>query len=99
MPRLGKLSEGQTLQASVESYRMRYGFYPEAVLADSLYRNRENRAYCKAHAIRLSGPKLGRRPQDRQIRKQDKAIELTDFKGRIAFEGKFGEGKRRYGLS
>ncbi|ATY84567.1 hypothetical protein CVV65_06085 [Kyrpidia spormannii] len=32
--------EGHTLQAAVEAYRDRYSCYPEAVLADKVYRNR-----------------------------------------------------------
>ncbi|NUN88190.1 transposase, partial [Coprococcus comes] len=53
-------NEALTLQESVEAYRKRYGVYPEAVLADQIYRNRQNRRYCKEHGIRLSGPPLGR---------------------------------------
>lgn len=44
-------NEGITLQASVEAYRKRYGFYPEAVLADKIYRNRENLNYAKAWVL------------------------------------------------
>lgn len=39
--------EGKRLQSSVEKYKDRYGYYPEAILADTIYRTRENRAYCK----------------------------------------------------
>jgi hypothetical protein len=91
-------NEGKTLQDSVEAYRRRYGYYPEAVLADTLYRNRKNRAFCKARHIRLSGPKLGRRPKNEQARKTDRRVEQCDFKGRIPVEGKFGQAKRRFGL-
>ncbi|GGK34263.1 hypothetical protein GCM10010965_28990 [Caldalkalibacillus thermarum] len=40
--------EGNTFQASVEAYHTRFGCYPEAVIADQLYRTRENRRYCQA---------------------------------------------------
>ncbi|WCF06629.1 transposase [Paenibacillus thiaminolyticus] len=53
-------NEGVTLIESVETYRTRFGVYPKEVLADQIYRNRENRAYCKERGIRLSGPPLGR---------------------------------------
>lgn len=53
-------NEGNTLQASVEAYLKRYEFYPEAVLADTIYRNRDNLWYCKKLDVRLSGPQLGR---------------------------------------
>ena len=89
-------NEGITLIESLENYKERFGYYPEAVLADRIYRNRDNLRYCKEHGIRLSGPRLGRPPKNRdsQMRKQ----EYLDTKERNAVEGKFGEGKRRYGL-
>ena len=37
----------------------REGHYPSRILADKIYRNRENLSYCKEHGIRLSGPALG----------------------------------------
>lgn len=92
-------NEGTTLQTSVETYRCRYGFYPEAVLADTLYRNRDNLDYCKLHHIRLSGPRLGRKPKDELVQKANRETDRRDFKGRIPVEGKFGEGKRRFGLN
>ena len=71
-------NEAKTLQASVESFIQRFGYYPEAVLADKLYRNRENRRYCQERGIRLSGPKLGRPPKegrkaDQKQKRQDAA--------------------------
>lgn len=36
-------NEGSCLQISVQNYKARYGFYPEEVLADKIYCNRENR--------------------------------------------------------
>src|SRR5699024_7448189 len=90
--------EGKRLQESVEKYKKRYGYYPEAILADTIYRTRENRAYCKGLGIRLSGPKLGRPSKDEQINATQKRIEQQDASERNAIEGKFGEGKRRYGL-
>jgi hypothetical protein len=53
-------------------------------------------AYCKKHGIRLSGPRLGRPPKE-----TDKAVirqERDDAAQRNAIEGKFGEGKIKYGL-
>ncbi len=88
--------EGQTLQAAVEAYRERYGCYPEAVLADKVYRTRENLRYCKERGIRLSGPPLGR--PSKFMEAQQQRMEKEDAAGRNAIEGKFGEGKRLYGL-
>jgi hypothetical protein len=102
--RIEKLSwdaynEAGTLIETVERYKKRNGCYPEAVLADQIYRNRDNLAYCKEHHIRLSGPKLGRPPAKASIKKTEKKIERQDAKDRNAVEGKFGEGKRKYGLA
>ena len=89
-------NEGLTLQEAVERYRERYGVYPEAVLADKIYRNRENLRYCREHQIRLSGPPLGRPPKEESVDRKREARE--DSAERNAVEGKFGEGKRKYGL-
>ncbi len=102
--RIEKLSwdpynEAATFIESVESYKQRNGYYPEAVLADRIYRNRDNLAYCKEHGIRLSGPRLGRPLAKSLMKKAEKKIERLDAQERNAVEGKFGEGKRKYGLS
>jgi transposase, IS5 family len=89
-------NEGNTLQASVEAYYQRYGCYPEAVLADKIYRNRENLRYCKENGIRLSGPQLGRPSKVEQA--GQRRVARADSAERNAVEGKFGEGKRTYGL-
>ncbi|RYD01247.1 hypothetical protein N752_30080 [Desulforamulus aquiferis] len=39
---------------SVERYHKRYGYYPEVVQADKIYRNRDNLRYCAGLEIRLS---------------------------------------------
>ncbi|MFD1675960.1 IS5 family transposase [Alicyclobacillus fodiniaquatilis] len=89
-------NEGTTLIESVERYKERFGCYPEAILADKIYRTRDNHRYCREHAIRLSGPKLGRPPK--QVDRAQKKLERKDMSERNAVEGKFGEGKRVYGL-
>ncbi len=50
-------NESGCLQEAVERFKGRTGHYPVRVLADQIYRTRENRRYCKGHGIRLSGPK------------------------------------------
>ena len=89
-------NEGVTLQQSVERYKARFGHYPEAVLADKLYRNRENLRYCKKWGIRLSGPTLGR-PR-KQASKDAKRIARQDNAERNMVEGRYGIAKRRYCL-
>ncbi len=58
MARLEKLSfdaynKSDVLIGAIERYRKRTGHYPERALADKIYRNRENLAFCKLHGIRL----------------------------------------------
>jgi len=100
MARLERLSfdaynESDVLIEAVERYRERTGHYPERVLVDQIYRNRANRAFCKKHGIRISGPRLGRPKQDA---KEDKKLEYQDNADRIAVERAFSLAKRRYGL-
>ena len=96
-------NECADLAGQIETYKTRYGKYPEAVCADKIYRTRENLQYCKERGIRLSGPKLGRPYQDieknRERLREIKRQERDDERARIPVEGKFGEAKRRYSLS
>ena len=87
--------EGNGLKAAIERYREENGYYPEAVLADRIYRTRENLQFCKTNNIRLSGPRLGR---PAKLVGQGRRIAFQDNVERNAIEGKIGEGKRCYGL-
>lgn len=91
-------NEGKTLIASIMNYRRRFGIFPEAVIADKIYRNRENIAFCKSWGIRLSGPPLGRPAKDPKVLKAQRRAERLDAKIRNQVEAVFGEGKRCYGL-
>jgi hypothetical protein len=90
-------SEGITLIESAEKYRERHGVYPEAILADKAYRNRDNIKFCKANGIRLTGPRLGR-PKQEEI-EADKVQAYMDSCERNTVESRFGIAKRRYGLN
>lgn len=91
-------NEGGDLPAQVESYRALYGYYPESVHVDKIYRTRENRRYCTKRGIRISGRPLGRPPANAQIRKSVERQIREDERKRVEVEGKFGESKRCYGL-
>ena len=69
-------SEAGLLIPTVEAYKEKHGFYPQAVIADKLYRNRNNLTYCKERNIRLSGPKLGRPSKitDKKQRQQERKL-------------------------
>jgi hypothetical protein len=88
-------NESSTLQEAVERYKERTGYYPERVLADQIYRTRENRLFCKERGIRLSGPKLGRPSIDAKV---DRKQEYQDNTDRIAVEREFSLDKRCYGM-
>ena len=78
-----------------ERFRAREGHYPSRILADKIYRNRENLSYCKAHGIHLSGPALGR-PKKGETR--DKAQDYRDKCERVEVERRFSLAKRKCGM-
>ena len=89
-------NESGSLKKAAERYKERTGHYPERILADRIYRTRENRSFCKEQGIRFSGPKLGR--PDPVTTKTDKKLEYQDNTDRIAVEREFSREKRYYGL-
>jgi hypothetical protein len=95
--------EGHDLQSQVEAYKNRYGYYPEAVIADRLYGSRNNRSYLEKYNIRFSGKPLGRPPkattENQSELKRLKAQRRLDYRERIPIEGKFGQGKYGYRLN
>ena len=88
-------NESTVLVDAINRFKERTGHYPERVLADQIYRTRDNRGFCKLHGIRLSGPKLGR---PSETAKADKKIEYQDNTDRIEVERTFSLSKRCYGL-
>lgn len=90
-------NESTTLIGVIEKYCERMGTYPAVIQVDQIYRTRENRSFCKQHGIWLSGPALGRKPKNGPS-SEDKQDVKQDTGERNAIEGKFGEGKRKYGL-
>lgn len=88
-------NESDVLIGAVENYRKRTGHYPERVLADKIYRNRNNLAFCRLHGIRLSGPALGRPKKNPKI---DRKQEYCDAVDRIEVERSFSLAKRCFGL-
>jgi hypothetical protein len=91
-------NEGIGLRQSLERYKERFGSYPASVIADKIYRNRANHLLCKSLGIRISGPRLGRPPTDECEHRNQKHLERLDSKIRNIVEGRFGTGKRKYGL-
>ena len=92
-------NESCDLQEQVERYKDRFGYYPESVHADKIYRTRDNRRFCKKYGIRLSGPSLGKPIKDSEKLKAQRRLQYQDELDRNAVEGKFGQGKRRFSLA
>ena len=90
-------NESTVLIEAVKRFKERTGYYPERLLADQIYRTRENRNFCKKHGIRLSGPKLGR-PSLAKQSAQEKKQEYQDNTDRIEVERSFSLSKRCYGM-
>ncbi len=88
-------NEATKLQEMIEVFHNREGHYPSRILADKIYRNRENIKYCKERGIRLSGPSLGR-PKKDEIR--DKHQDYIDECERVEVERKFSLAKLKCGM-
>ena len=91
-------NESDDFWKAVYRYHDRYGRWPERILADKIYRNRQTLAFCREHGIRLSGPALGRPPKNQNLSSQLKKQEYRDLCDRNVVEGVFGTGKTAYGL-
>lgn len=88
-------NEAGNLKVMAERFREREGYYPARILADKIYRNRDNLSYCKEHGIRLSGPALGRPKKDES---RNHAQDYKDECERVEVERKFSLAKRKCGI-
>ena len=88
-------NEAGNLQEIAERFRKREGHYPARILADKIYRNRDNLAYCKQHNIRLSGPALGRPKKDAVPDKRQAHLDECE---RVEVERRFSLAKRKCGM-
>jgi hypothetical protein len=88
-------NESENLIEIIERFRAREGHYPERVLADGIYRTRENLKYCAKHHIRLLGKPLGKPKKDAIIDKKQTRIDEID---RVEVERKFSHAKGSFGL-
>lgn len=88
-------NESTQLESIIEAFRAREGHYPARVLADKIYRNRDNLRFCKEHGIRLSGPALGRPKKGEQ---RDKLQDYRDECERVEVERSFSLAKRKFGM-
>ncbi len=90
-------NESKDLELQVEAYRKTHGRWPELLLADRIYLNRENRKRLKEKGIRIVGVPLGRPPKE-ELTAHQKRKRKKERNQRNHIEGKFGQGKNAYGL-
>ena len=88
-------NESEILMDVIDRYYQREGHYPERVLADKIYRSRENLQCYKSKGIRLSGHSLGRPKKDPSV---DKRSEYSDNADRVEVERAFSLSKRSFGM-
>lgn len=88
-------NESGNLQEIVERFKEREGYYPKRILADKIYRTRENLRYCKEHNIRMSGPALGR---PKKTTEYDAKQAHADECERVEVERRFSLAKRKCGM-
>jgi len=91
-------NESSDLKKQVEDYKTIHSYYPEAVLTDTIYGTRENRAFLKEHNIRFVGKPLGR-PIQTPLTYYQKRKQQKERNQRNHIEGKFGQGKNGYNLN
>jgi hypothetical protein len=89
-------NESQNLIDIIQRYKNRTGHFPKRILADKIYRTRDNIKFCNDYGIEFLGKPLGRPrkdyiPDKKAIRKSE-----TD---RIEVERKFSQAKGSHGLA
>ena len=88
-------NESENLIEIIERFKKRTGHYPEKVLVDQIYRNRDNINFCKNHDIQILGKPLGRPAKDYAPNKKQTQQNEID---RIEVERKFSLAKGSHGL-
>lgn len=91
-------NESKDLKNQAEKYKELKGYYPETIIADTIYGTRENRKWLKERNIRFSGRVLGRPPKE-SLSPYQKRKKRQEQGMRNQIEGKFGQGKNAYNLS
>lgn len=91
-------NEAGDLIARAEQYKEDRGYYPARICADAIYMTFENKKFCAAHGIRLSGRPLKKPVEPEAQTPEQQELFKSDLKKRSIIEGRIGTGKRKYGL-
>jgi hypothetical protein len=92
-------NESTDLEQQVENFKTVYGCYPRVLLGDKIYLTRENRMFLKDKGIEIIGKPLGRPVETTKETPSQKYRKKKKAAQRNHIEGKFGQGKRGYGLN
>jgi transposase, IS5 family len=92
-------NESGDVQMQVENFKRTYGCYPKIFLGDRIFLTRENRKYLKEKGIKIYGKPLGRPPIQSPKTPAQRYRDKKEAAKRNHVEGKFGQGKRGYGLN
>ena len=91
-------NEAGDLKMQVEKFHTIFGCYPELLLVDGIYLNRENRKWLNEKGIRTVGKPLGRPPKE-QLSAYEKRKRKAERNQRNHVEAKIGQAKNGYGLN
>jgi transposase, IS5 family len=91
-------NEGCDVELQLGRYHDLYGCYPELLLADRIFLNRENRRKLKEKKVRIVGKPLGR-PQKQELNAYQKRKLKKERNQRNHVEAKFGQAKNGYRLN
>ena len=86
-------NECHTLQTVAQRYHDRCGHWPERILADQIYRTHDNRTWCEARGIKLSGRPPSKTPPTRA----ERLAERREDADRNEVERLFSRAKRTCG--
>ena len=91
-------NEASDLIMRAEQYKEERGYYPERICADLIYMTSENKKFCAANNIRLSGRTRKKQVETEVQTAEQQELFKSDLRKRSVIEGRIGTGKRKYGL-
>ena len=91
-------NEGGCMIEQLERFKKLNNHYPDLANTDQIYMTRENRKFLKDNNIRHTAKPLGRKPKVELNRYQKNKLKRERGE-RNHIEGKFGQGKTKYGLN
>jgi hypothetical protein len=91
-------NEANDLVARATKYKEERGYYPARICADAIYMTVENKKFCSANGIRLSGRPRKKQTESEVQTEEQQELFKSDMKKRSVIEGRIGTSKRKYGL-